>query len=145
MKVVVWVADGAWAAAVDKAAAMVPDGAEFRLVHVVADDLGEVTRRAFTGLLGRRYSAGPDRRAGQSRPRRQDDVTGAARGPGRPELRTDSGAASCPSASPHGRSQPSTCFVRSTSASICAISSGTESNLTVSRNRCTKSNATRLP
>lgn len=60
MKVLVWVADGVWPAAVDEAAALAPTDAEFILVHVVADDLGEVTRGAFAGLLGRRYAVGAD-------------------------------------------------------------------------------------
>ena len=58
MKVLVWVADGIWPAAVDEAVALAPADAEFTLVRVVADDLGEVTRGAFAGLLGRRYSVG---------------------------------------------------------------------------------------
>jgi nucleotide-binding universal stress UspA family protein len=60
MKVLVWVADGVWESAVDQARAIAPADAEFTLVHVVADDLGEVTRGAFAGLLGRRYSVGAD-------------------------------------------------------------------------------------
>jgi len=68
MKVVVWVADGGWPAAVDAAAALAPAGAEFRLVHVVADDLAEVTRGTFSSLLGRRYTvrAGVDRELAQA-------------------------------------------------------------------------------
>jgi nucleotide-binding universal stress UspA family protein len=58
VKVLVWVADGGWESAVDEAAALAPAAAEFTLVHVVADDLGEVTRGAFAGLLGRRYTVG---------------------------------------------------------------------------------------
>ena len=58
MKVLVWVADGVWESAIDEAAALAPDDADFTLVHVVADDLGEVTRGAFAGLMGRRYSVG---------------------------------------------------------------------------------------
>ncbi|WP_395725719.1 universal stress protein [Nakamurella sp.] len=58
LKVVVWVADGVWPAAVVEAAALAPADAEFTLVHVVADELGEVTRGAFAGLLGRRYTVG---------------------------------------------------------------------------------------
>lgn len=58
MKVLVWVADGVWEAAVDEAAALAPADTEFTLVHVVADDLGEVTRGAFGGLLGRHYRPG---------------------------------------------------------------------------------------
>lgn len=58
MKVLVWVADGVWESAVDEAAALAPADADFTLVHVVADDLGEVTRGAFAGLLGRRYTVG---------------------------------------------------------------------------------------
>lgn len=58
MKVLVWVADGVWESAIDEAAAIAPVDAEFTLVHVVADDLGEVTRGAFAGLLGRRYQVG---------------------------------------------------------------------------------------
>src|SRR6478609_3052276 len=50
------VAAGIWPAAVDEAVALAPADAEFTLVHVVADDLGEVTRGAFAGLLGRRYA-----------------------------------------------------------------------------------------
>lgn len=60
MKVLVWVADGVWEAAVDEAAALTPPDAEVTLVHVVADDLGEVTRGAFAGLLGRRYTVGTE-------------------------------------------------------------------------------------
>src|SRR6185436_6083460 len=60
MRVLVWVADGVWEAAVDAAAAIAPPDAEFRLIHVVAEDLAEVTRGAFAGLLGRRYSVGAD-------------------------------------------------------------------------------------
>ncbi|HEY7814340.1 MAG TPA: universal stress protein [Nakamurella sp.] len=60
MKVLVWVADGVWESAVDQARAIAPADAEFTLVHAVADDLGEVTRGAFAGLLGRRYSVGAD-------------------------------------------------------------------------------------
>lgn len=57
-KVLVWVADGVWESAVDQARAIAPDPAEFTLVHVVADDVGEVAKGAFAGLLGRRYSGG---------------------------------------------------------------------------------------
>lgn len=60
MRVLVWVADGVWESAVDSARSLAPDDARVELVHVVADDLGEVTRGAFAGLLGRRYTAGPD-------------------------------------------------------------------------------------
>lgn len=60
MKVLVWVADGVWESAVDEARSLFAVRAEFELVHVVADDLGEVTRGAFAGLLGRRYSVGAD-------------------------------------------------------------------------------------
>lgn len=60
MRVLVWVADGVWEAAVDAAASIAPPEAEFRLIHVVAEDLAEVTRGAFAGLLGRRYSVGAD-------------------------------------------------------------------------------------
>ena len=58
MKVLVWVADGVWEAAVDQARTIAPETAEFTLVHVVADDVGEVAKGAFAGLLGRRYSGG---------------------------------------------------------------------------------------
>ena len=68
MKVLVWVADGVWESAVDEARSIAPADAVFTLVHVVADDLGEVTRGAFAGLLGRRYSvgAGIDRELSES-------------------------------------------------------------------------------
>jgi nucleotide-binding universal stress UspA family protein len=59
MKVLVWVADGVWESAVDAARALAPPDIEFTLVHVVADDLAEVTRGAFAGLLGRRYTVDP--------------------------------------------------------------------------------------
>lgn len=58
MKVLIWVADGVWESAVDAAAALAADETDFTLVHVVADDLAEVTRGAFAGLLGRRYTVG---------------------------------------------------------------------------------------
>lgn len=58
MRVLIWVADGVWESAVDEAAALTAPDAEITLVHVVADDLGEVTRGAFAGLLGRRYTVG---------------------------------------------------------------------------------------
>ncbi len=58
MKVLVWVADGVWPAAVDAAASLSSPDAQYTLLHVVAEDLGEVARGAFAGLLGRRYSAG---------------------------------------------------------------------------------------
>jgi nucleotide-binding universal stress UspA family protein len=56
----VWVADGVWESAVDSARSLAPDDARIELVHVVADDLGEVARGAIAGLLGRRYTPGPD-------------------------------------------------------------------------------------
>ncbi len=77
MRIVVWVADGVWQAAVDQAAAVAPADAEFTLVHVVADDLGEVTRGAFAGLLGRRYSVGAD--VDQELARSSEEVLAAAR------------------------------------------------------------------
>ena len=60
MKILVWVADGVWESAVDQARSIAPANAEFTLVHVVADDVGEVAKGAFASLLGRRYSAGGD-------------------------------------------------------------------------------------
>ena len=77
MKVLVWVADGVWESAVDEARSIAPADAEFTLVHVVADDLGEVTRGAFAGLLGRRYSvgAGIDRELSES----SEEVLASAR------------------------------------------------------------------
>ena len=58
MVVMVWLADGLWESAIDAARSFAPADTTFVLVHVVADDLGEVTRGAFAGLLGRHYTVG---------------------------------------------------------------------------------------
>lgn len=58
MLVMVWLADGHWKSAIDAARTFSSQDATYCLVHVAADDLGEVTRGAFAGLLGRRYAVG---------------------------------------------------------------------------------------
>jgi nucleotide-binding universal stress UspA family protein len=55
MRVLVWIAEDGWRAAVDAA----PDGAELALVHVHPSDLDDVAHGAFSGLFGRGH-ADPD-------------------------------------------------------------------------------------
>lgn len=55
MRVLVWVAEDGWQAAVDAA----PHDAELTLVHVHPTDLDDVTHGAFSGLFGRGH-ADPD-------------------------------------------------------------------------------------
>ena len=57
MKVVVWIAEGIWPAAVDGARNVLTDDAEVVLVHVLPGDVEEVVQGAFAGLLGRHRSA----------------------------------------------------------------------------------------
>ncbi len=53
MRVVVWVTEGTWRAAVDAARTLAPPGAEFTLLHVTGDDVAGAAHAAFAGLLGR--------------------------------------------------------------------------------------------
>lgn len=53
MRVLVWVAEDGWRAAVDAVSGIAPDDAELTLVHVHPTDLDEVAHGAFSGLFGR--------------------------------------------------------------------------------------------
>ena len=57
MKIVVWIAEGLWPAAVDGARNVLTDDTEVVLVHVLPGDVEEVVQGAFAGLLGRHRSA----------------------------------------------------------------------------------------
>jgi nucleotide-binding universal stress UspA family protein len=57
VKVVVWIAEGIWPAAVDGARSVLTDDADVVLVHVLPGDVEEVVQGAFAGLLGRHRSA----------------------------------------------------------------------------------------
>ncbi len=57
MRVVVWIAEGTWRAAVAAAKEFVPPDAEVTLLHVVPVEAQAVTRDARHGLLGRRPGA----------------------------------------------------------------------------------------
>ena len=57
MKIVVWIAEGIWPAAVDGARNVLTDDTEVVLVHVLPGDVEEVVQGAFAGLLGRHRSA----------------------------------------------------------------------------------------
>ncbi len=53
MKVIVWIAEGTWPAAVDAARFHAPADADLSLLHVTDDDVTAAAHGAFTGLLGR--------------------------------------------------------------------------------------------
>jgi nucleotide-binding universal stress UspA family protein len=53
MRVLVWLTETTWAATVDAAIQLVPDGAEVTLLYVLAGDAEEVVHGARAGLLGR--------------------------------------------------------------------------------------------
>ena len=59
MVVVVWVAEGVWEAAVDAAKTYAPSDAEVVLLHVISEDVEEIMRGAFAGLVGRRRPVPP--------------------------------------------------------------------------------------
>jgi nucleotide-binding universal stress UspA family protein len=54
MRAVVWTTERSWAAAVDEAAAILPDDADVTLVCVVASDVEAIAAGGRRGLLGRR-------------------------------------------------------------------------------------------
>jgi nucleotide-binding universal stress UspA family protein len=56
MRVVVWIADGVWHAAIDAARALLTADAEVVLVHIIPGDVEEVLHGAFAGLMGRHRS-----------------------------------------------------------------------------------------
>jgi len=56
VRVVIWIAEGVWPAAVDGARTVLTADAEVVLVHVVPGDVEEVVHGAFAGLLGRHRS-----------------------------------------------------------------------------------------
>ncbi|MCO5972466.1 universal stress protein [Actinoallomurus soli] len=53
MKVIIWVAEGTWEAAVDAARDLVPAEADLTLLHVTDDTVAAAAHHAYTGLLGR--------------------------------------------------------------------------------------------
>ncbi|GAA0343611.1 universal stress protein [Actinoallomurus spadix] len=53
MKVIVWVAEGTWEAAVDAARDLAPAGAGLTLLHVTDEKVAATAHHAYTGLLGR--------------------------------------------------------------------------------------------
>ena len=53
MRVIIWVTEGTWRAAVGAARTLAPPGAEFTLLHVTGDDVAQAAHGAFAGLLGR--------------------------------------------------------------------------------------------
>jgi nucleotide-binding universal stress UspA family protein len=61
MKVVVWITENTWQAAVDAALVHAPEAAEVTLLHVTGDDVARAAHGAFAGLLGR---GRPDRDPG---------------------------------------------------------------------------------
>jgi nucleotide-binding universal stress UspA family protein len=60
-KTLIWITEGTWPACVDAARDLAPAG-EYLLLHVVSDDIAEVTHGAFSGLLGRRPARDPGSR-----------------------------------------------------------------------------------
>jgi nucleotide-binding universal stress UspA family protein len=53
MKIVVWITENTWQAAVDAALIHAPEAAEVTLLHVTGDDIAQAAHGAFAGLLGR--------------------------------------------------------------------------------------------
>ena len=53
MKVLIWITEGTWEAAVDAARTHTPVAAETVLLHVTGDDVARAAHGAFAGLLGR--------------------------------------------------------------------------------------------
>ncbi|GAA4622325.1 hypothetical protein GCM10023196_014050 [Actinoallomurus vinaceus] len=53
MKVIIWVAEGTWEAAVDAARDLAPADADLTLLHVTGDEIAAAAHQAFAGLLGR--------------------------------------------------------------------------------------------
>jgi nucleotide-binding universal stress UspA family protein len=53
MRVIVWVTEGTWQAAVDAARTLAPQDAKLTLLHVIGDEVAEAAHGAFAGLLGR--------------------------------------------------------------------------------------------
>lgn len=53
MKVIVWIAEATWPAAVDAARLHAPADADLSLLHVTDDDVTAAAHGAFRGLLGR--------------------------------------------------------------------------------------------
>ena len=53
MTVIIWISEGTWQATVDAARAHAPAAADLVLLHVTSDDVTEMVRGSFAGLLGR--------------------------------------------------------------------------------------------
>jgi nucleotide-binding universal stress UspA family protein len=53
VKVIVWVAEGTWEAAVDAARELVPAEADVTLLHVTGGEVAAAAHGAYAGLLGR--------------------------------------------------------------------------------------------
>ena len=53
MTVIIWITEGTWQATVDAARDHAPAAAELVLLHVTSDDVTDMVRGSFAGLLGR--------------------------------------------------------------------------------------------
>ena len=53
MTVIIWITEGTWQATVDAARDHAPAAADLVLLHVISDDVSEMVRGSFAGLLGR--------------------------------------------------------------------------------------------
>jgi nucleotide-binding universal stress UspA family protein len=53
MTVIIWISEGTWQATVDAAREHAPATADLVLLHVTSDDVTEMVRGSFAGLLGR--------------------------------------------------------------------------------------------
>ena len=53
MTVIIWITEGTWQATVDAAREHAPASADLVLLHVAGDDVSEMVRGSFAGLLGR--------------------------------------------------------------------------------------------
>ncbi len=53
LRIMIWIAEGTWPAAVDAARRIAPADAAIALLHVTAGDIEGAAHGAYTGLLGR--------------------------------------------------------------------------------------------
>lgn len=77
-KTLIWITEGTWTACVDAARDLAPPADEYVLLHVVSDDIADVARGAFSGLLGRHQDRDPGTRVAHLLDDAADELLAAA-------------------------------------------------------------------